>query len=117
MPSTSLIETIFSNPRSILLYRQYKIIKNTYIFNNITLASHLAIIKAFPKSDIAIIQINIWDFQNNTETKKLINKCFNIEQYIIIIRETDINLDIPQYKIYWKWGHTTFAYYTHGTKY
>ena len=55
MPSTSLIETIFSNPRSILLYRQYKIIKNTHIFNNITLASHLAIIKAFPKSDIAII--------------------------------------------------------------
>ena len=37
------------------------VIKKAYIFNDITLASHSCIIKAFPKSDIAVIWIDIWN--------------------------------------------------------
>ena len=36
-----------------------KVFQTTYIFNNIVLASWLYIIKAFPKSDIVVIWIDI----------------------------------------------------------
>ena len=36
-----------------------KVFQTTYIFNNIVLASWLCIIKAFPKSDIVVIWIDI----------------------------------------------------------
>ena len=49
------------------------ILKNNYLFNNIILASKPHIIKVSPKSDIAIIWIDIWDMQNRTNTKKVIN--------------------------------------------
>jgi len=49
------------------------ILKNNYLFNDIILASKPHIIKVSPKSDIAIIWIDIWDMQNRTNTKKVIN--------------------------------------------
>jgi len=38
-----------------------KIIKDNHIFNNIALTSKPHIIKISPKSDMAIVWINIWD--------------------------------------------------------
>ena len=46
------------------------ILKNNYIFNDIILASKPCIIKVSPKSDIAIVWIDIWDIQNGNNTKK-----------------------------------------------
>jgi len=50
-----------------------KILKNNHIFNNIVLASRLKIIKVSPKSDMAIIWIDIWDTQNGFKVKSIIN--------------------------------------------
>ena len=50
-----------------------KILKNNYIFNNIVLASRPRIIKVSLKSDMAIIWINIWDTQNSSKAKSIIN--------------------------------------------
>ena len=57
----------------ILLNDIENILKNNYLFNDIILASKPHIIKVSPKSDIAIIWIDIWDMQNRTNTKKVIN--------------------------------------------
>jgi len=38
-----------------------EVLKNNHIFNNIVLASKPHVIKVSPKSDMAIIWINIWD--------------------------------------------------------
>ena len=62
-----------------------KIIKSNCIFNNIVVALKSYIIKVSPKSDIAIIWLDIWNVQSGSNTKELINKCFNIEKYIVTI--------------------------------
>ena len=49
------------------------VLKNNHLFNNIVLASKLRIIKISPKSNMAIIWIDIWDMQNGTNAKKFIN--------------------------------------------
>jgi len=49
------------------------IIKQNHIFDNITLVSKLRVIKMSPKSDIAIIWIDIWDTQSGSKAKTLIN--------------------------------------------
>ena len=71
-----------------------EIIKNTHIFNNIVLASCLCIIKTSSKSNIAIIWVDIWNFQNGIKLKCLINRYFNIDHYITIIRGTNTNSGI-----------------------
>jgi len=38
-----------------------RIIKSTHIFNGVVLAFKPRVIKAFSKSDIAVIWVNIWD--------------------------------------------------------
>ena len=53
------------------------VIKDSYIFNSIVLTSWLCIIKASPKSDIAMIWVNIWDSQSGMKAKNLINKYSN----------------------------------------
>ena len=50
------------------------LLKNNHIFNDIVLASRLRVIKVSPKSDMAIVWINIWDTQNSNNTKKIINR-------------------------------------------
>jgi len=74
------------------------IIKKNYIFDNIVLASRLQVIKVFPKLNMAIIWIDIWDVQSGNKAKELINRCFNVKSYIATIRGTKMNLGIPQYK-------------------
>jgi len=49
------------------------IIKEMHIFNNIILALKPCIVKASPKSDIAIVWVHIWDSQNRTKAKTIID--------------------------------------------
>jgi len=56
-----------------------RIIKTFHIFDDIVLASQPHIIKAFSKINMAMVWIDIWDSQNSTKAKLLINRCFNIE--------------------------------------
>jgi len=92
------------------------ILKNNHIFNDIVLASKPCIIKVFPKSDMAIVWIDIWDTQNSNNAKKIINRCFNIESVIAMVRGTNMNSGVPQCKNCWKWGHLAGVCYIQGSK-
>ena len=61
------------------------IIKVNHIFNNLLLVLKLQVIKILPKSDIAIMWLNIWNAQSSYKAKNLINRCFNVESYIVTI--------------------------------
>ena len=86
------------------------IIKQNHIFNNVTLASKPRVIKVSPKSDMAIVWINIWDAQSSMKAKGLINRCFNV-------RSANTNLDVLQCKNCWRWGHSIFLCKIQGSKY
>jgi len=77
-----------------------KIIKENHIFNNIILASKPRLIKVSSKSNMFIIWINIWDIQSGVKTKSLINRCFNVESFIVTIQNTNMNPSVLQYKNY-----------------
>ena len=79
-----------------------KILKSNHIFNDIILAFKPRIIKVFPKSDMAIIWIDIWNAQSSTKAKSLINRIFNIGSFIATICGANINPRVPQYKNCWK---------------
>ena len=49
------------------------VLKNNHLFNNIVLTSKSRIIKVSPKADMAIIWIDIWNTQNRSNAKKVIN--------------------------------------------
>ena len=93
------------------------ILKQNHIFNNISLALKPRVIKISPKSDMVIVWLDIWDVQSGNNVKMLINRCFNIGNYIATIRGANINPGVPQCKNCWKWGHTTFSYRIQGAKY
>jgi len=61
------------------------ILKQNHIFDNISLMSKLRIIKVSPKSDMAIVWIDIWDVQSGQNAKLLINRCFNVGNNIATI--------------------------------
>jgi len=61
------------------------ILKANHVFNDIIHASKPRIIKISPKSDMAIIWINIWDTQNGSNARKTINSYFNMESFIAIV--------------------------------
>jgi len=84
------------------------IIKKNHIFNNIVLVSKPHIIKVFPKLDIAIIWLDIWDVQSRSKTKGLINGYFNVGSYIVTVRDINMNPGVLQCKNCWKWEHVTF---------
>jgi len=92
------------------------IIKKNYIFNNIVLAFKPHIIKVSPKSDMAIIWVDIWDIQSGSKAKGLINRCFNVGSYIATIRGANMNSGISQCKNCWKWGYATFLCRIQGAK-
>ena len=79
-----------------------KIIKNNHIFKNIVLASRPRVIKVLPKSDMSIVWFDIWDAQSGVKAKSLINRCFNMGSYITTIYNTNMNLEVLQYKNCWK---------------
>ena len=70
------------------------IIKKNHIFDNVVLASKPQIIKVSPKSDMAIIWVNIWNIQSSSKAKGLINRYFNIGSYITIVKDTNMNSSI-----------------------
>ena len=78
------------------------ILKQNHIFDNISLASRPRVIKASPKSDMAIVWIDVWNVQSGKNAKMLINRCFNIGNYIATIREANMNPGVPQCKNCWK---------------
>jgi len=92
------------------------IIKQNQIFDNIVLMSKLYVIKVFPRLDIAIVWLDIWDIQSSSKTKGLINQYFNVRNYIATIRRINMNLGVLQYKNCWKWSHVTFSYKIQGAK-
>jgi len=92
------------------------ILKQNHIFDNISLASKPRVIKVSPKSDMSIIWLDIWDVQSSSNAKMLINRCFNVGNYIVMIRGANMNPGIPQYKNCWKWGHATFSCRIQGTR-
>ena len=93
------------------------ILKNNHIFNDIVLASKPHIIKVFPKLDMAIVWIDIWDTQNGNNAKKIINRHFNVESVIATVRGTNMNPGVPQCKNCWKWGHLAGICHIQGSKY
>ena len=78
------------------------ILKQNHIFDNISLASKLRVIKVSPKSDMSIVWIDIWDVQSGKNAKMLINRCFNIGNFIATIRGANMNPGVPQCKNCWK---------------
>ena len=74
------------------------ILQQNHIFDNITLASKPRVIKVSPKSDMAIVWIDIWDVQSSQNAKMLINRCFNVGNYIATIRGANMNLGVSQCK-------------------
>lgn len=93
------------------------IIKKNQIFNNIILALKSYIIKISPKSDMAIVWLDIWDVQSRSKAKDLINRCFNVRNYIATIRGANMNPGMSWCKNCWKWGYTTFSCRIQGAKY
>ena len=79
-----------------------KILKSNHIFNDIILASRPRVIKVSPKSDIAIICIDIWDTQNGSKAKLIINRCFNVGSFITTIYGANMNPGVLQCKNCWK---------------
>ena len=65
---------------------------------------------------MSIVWIDIWDVQSRTNTKMLINRCFNIGKYIATIWGANMNPGVPQCKNCWKWGHATFSCRIQGSK-
>ena len=92
------------------------ILKNNHIFNNIILASRPHIIKVSPKSDMAVVWIDIWDNQNGSNTRKVINRRFNVRNIIATVRGANMNPGILQCKNCWKWGHLTGICHIQGSK-
>ena len=92
------------------------ILKQNQIFNNVILVLRPRVIKVFPKSDMSIIWIDIWDVQSGSKTKMLINRCFNVGRYIMTIQGANMNPGISQYKNCWKWGHMTFLCKVQGSR-
>ena len=49
------------------------VLKEIHLFKNVMLASKLCVIKAFPKSNIVVVWMDIWDFQSGSLAKNIIN--------------------------------------------
>jgi len=92
------------------------IIKQNQISDNITLTSKPWVIKVSPKSDMAIVWIDVWDAQSSAKTKGLVNQYFNVRRFIAMVRMANMNPGIPQCKNCWKWGHSTFSCRIQGSK-
>ena len=92
------------------------ILKQNHIFDNISLASKPRVIKVSPKSDMALVWIDIWDVQSGKNTKMLINRCFNVGNFIATIRGANMNPGVLLCKNCWKWGHATMSCRIQGAK-
>ena len=89
------------------------VLKETHLFNGVVLASKPCVIKASPKSDMAVVWVDIWDSQSGSSVKNIINCCFNIGRFIATVKGTNMNPGVPQCKNCWKWGHLTLSCHSH----
>ena len=78
------------------------VLKELHLFKDATLASKPHIIKALPKSDRVVVWVNIWDSQSSSCAKNIINRRFNVGQFIVTVHRTNMNLGVPQCKNCWK---------------
>jgi len=78
------------------------VLKETYLFKDVVLASKSHVIKASPKSDMAVVWVDIWDSQSSSSAKNIINHHFNIGRFIATIKGTNMNPGVPQCKNCWK---------------
>ena len=82
------ISYLLENANTLIIANMVElIIKNNYIFNNITIIFRLKVIEISLKLDMTIIWLDIWDVQSGSKAKGLINRCFNIGSYIMTIQE------------------------------
>jgi len=92
-----------SNPQEKLTSNDIEnILKQNYIFNNVSLASKPRVIKVSLKSDMALVWIDIWDVQSGKNAKMLINRCFNVGNFIATIRGANMNPGVLLCKNCWK---------------
>jgi len=70
------------------------ILKKIHLFKDITLASKPHVIKVSSKSNIAVVWVDIWDFQSSSSAKNIINHCFNIRWFVTTIQDTNMNLGV-----------------------
>ena len=89
------------------------VLKDLHLFKNTVLASKPHIIKVSPKSDKAVVWMDIWDSQSGSCTKNIINCWFNVGQFIATVCRTNMNPGVPQYKNCWKWGHSILSCCSH----
>ena len=54
------------------------ILKEMHLFKDVTLASKPCIIKVSPKSNKAVVWVDIWNSQSGSAAKNIINHHFNI---------------------------------------
>ena len=78
------------------------VLKETHIFNNVVLTFKPHIIKALNNLDSAVICVDIWDLQNSSKAKSIINCWFNIGYFITTIHGTNMSLGVLQCKNCWK---------------
>ena len=72
------------------------ILSKTPMFSDITLAAHPRVIKVSKNSDISVIWVDIWDSQNGTKAKTLINRSFNFGRHIATVKGTSMNPGVSQ---------------------
>ena len=89
------------------------VLKETHLFKGVVLASKPHVIKVSPKSDMAVVWVDIWDSQSGSLAKNIINRRFNIGRFIATIKGTNMNPGVLQCKNCWKWGHLTLSCCSH----
>ena len=94
-----------------------EVLSSSFLFEGVTLASMLHIMKASPSSDMSVIWIDIWDSQKRSKDKTLINHLFNFGHYTAIVRGTSMHSGVAQCCNCWCWGHLIHACHAQGAKY
>ena len=93
------------------------VLKETYLFKDVVLASKPCVIKASPKSDMVVVWVDIWDSQSSSLAKNITNCHFNIGRFIATVKGTNMNPGVPQCKNCWKWEHLTLSCCSHISRY
>ncbi|KAF5345868.1 hypothetical protein D9756_011193 [Leucocoprinus leucothites] len=102
-----------SNPLSPAFVEQA--LRQSSLFENIIVAACPRVMKASPKLDTAVVWFDIWDSQNGTKAKTLVNRTINFGQHIGTIHATSMHPGIAQCRNCWHWGHPTHACHALGT--
>jgi len=71
------------------------VLKESHLFKDTVLALKLHVIKASPKSNKAVVWVDIWDSQSSSCMKNIINCWFNVGQFIVTVHGTNMNPGIP----------------------